>query len=332
MAKMGKRSTIGVVALVCLAAGCDRPTEPGTPMVTEMDVRAWPTGYAGGLQMTTRHYRIFTTVTNETVRQFLPGFLEAAHQNYLRLTGLGDRDGGDRMTVYMLASREEWAEFTRSFVRAHVEKYLAIQTGGYYYPSYAGGACVYWNFGGPAALSVASHEGLHQFFDKRLRDHLPLWLEEGFCTLAEGYYTHGDTVTFTPDRNAFRFTDLRRAILANRLIDLKQLLAMDAGDTVGDFPDRVAGYYGQVWALARFLRTHPVYRRKLTKLVADAAAGRLHVALNMTAEQLKQLHRKGRLYTRLVGEPLFRYYFTDDTEGFEREFRQFALRLAGFAQ
>ena len=39
-----------------------------------------------------------------------------------------------------------------------------------------------WDMGGIGTLGTASHEGLHQFLACRMKDHLPMWVEEGLCT------------------------------------------------------------------------------------------------------------------------------------------------------
>ena len=90
---------------------------------------------------------------------------------------------------------------------------------------------------------------------------------------------------------------------------------------------QAVGYYGQLWALVQFLRSREDYRAGLSRLIADAEAGRLHVAMKVPAPALAQLRRRGRAYNRTVSEPFFRYYITDDLDTFEREFRAFAEKL-----
>ena len=103
---------------------------------------------------------------------------------------------------------------------------------------------------------------------------------------------------------------------------------MDAGDAVVQTREVALGYYGQVWALALFLRTSPKYAPKVAEMLADAKAGRFHTALKMTPADLMRLRRRGRAYNRSVGQPLFEHYIAADLRAFEAEYRAFARKLA----
>jgi hypothetical protein len=309
-----------------LAAGC-RETAPlaAKPLTSPFQTRRWDSGSPSGTELISPHYRIFTTSSSPEILNHLPGFMEAAYDNYLDITRLPDRPAKEPMTIYMMATRQEWSVLTRSLVGSQWDLYSSIEAGGYCYR----GTCVFWDMGGVAALSVASHEGLHQFIHHRFRDRLPMWLEEGLATLAEGYQLHGPSVRFTPQRNPVRFTDLRRALIHDWWIPLEKLLPMDAGDAMQlRFAERVVGYYGQVWALAQFLQSDPQLAPRRARMLADAEAGRLREALRLTPAAFARLRRQGREYNRAVSLPLFRHYFTDDLPGFEKRYRDFARKLA----
>lgn len=294
-------------------------------MAIDVRQRNWNSDHSSGLELSSEHYRIYTTTTNRSLRRYLPGFMEAAHSHYLELTGLSDLPKAERMTIYMMASRAEWAALTRKVFGRRSGAALSIEAGGYCHR----GICVFWNMGGLGTLSVAAHEGLHQFFHHRLRDRLPMWLEEGLCTTMEGYEIHDGTVRFTPLRNIIRFGDLRTAIVQDRWIELPGLLVMDSAQAVAGQPtERAVGYYGQLWALVRYIRSVPEYRKGMLSLLADAAAGRLNEAMNVPPEALATLRLRGRIYNRTVSEPLFRYYVTDDLETFSRRYKAFAKKLA----
>jgi len=292
-------------------------------MVTAVKTTPWSAG-ANGRELTSAHYRIFTTASNRTLVAYMPGFMEAAYGNYLDLTGLADRPGAEPMPVYLMATRQEWVALTESVVGKNAGPHLQLQAGGYCYK----GTCVFWDIGSLATFSVAAHEGLHQFFYHRLRERLPMWLEEGLCTLAEGYQVNGDMVTFTVDRNIFRFTDLRAALVQSRFRRLEELLSMDSGEAVGGSTYQAVGYYGQLWALAQFIRSNDTYRRGMQRLLANAEAGNLHQALGMSPQELGNLRRQGKTYNKTVSLPLFRAYVSSDLAGFEKEYRAFAQKLA----
>jgi len=207
-------------------------------------------------------------------------------------------------------------------------KILSIRAGGFYYPSAEGGACIFWNLGGTGVLSVASHEGLHQFLANRMDNPLPMWLEEGLCTIAEGYYIRSGRVFFTPERNDSRFGSLRAAAVNDRWIPLAKLLRMDAGDAVGNPRMPAVEYYAQLWALVQFLQSRPDLHKKLRSLLTDAEAGAFPKALRMRPADFARLRRAGRLYNRTMGPKLFAHYISDDLDRFQQDFRQYAHRLA----
>lgn len=323
-----KRTAWCCWALVLAAiGGCREPAGTGgTSLTASVQVRPWTGESFNGRELTSTHYRIYTTTTAPEMVRYLPGFMEAAYTNYLSLTGLPDRPVPEPMPIYMMGTRQEWAALTRSVVGPQAELYLSIQCGGYCYR----GVCVFWDMGGLHALSVAAHEGLHQFFAHRLKHQLPMWLEEGFCVLAEGYQIDRQTVRFTPRRNAARFNDLRNAIVHDRWIPLAELLPMDAGDAIQKFrfAEYVVGYYGQLWALAEFLRSDPYYRPRLARMLADAEAARFHEAMKLAPTVYGQLRQRGRLYNRMVAAPLFKHYIDGDLDRFERRYKAFARQLA----
>ncbi|MGB2820526.1 MAG: hypothetical protein WBF17_06060 [Phycisphaerae bacterium] len=312
--------------LIWAAAGCrDAAPVSATPLTIEFTSGPWSGGSSGGTELLSTHYRILTTAKGPEILNHLPGFMEAAYDNYLGVTGLPPRAQAERMLIYMMGTRQEWAALTRSVVGPQWDTYSAIQAGGYCYK----GICVFWDTGGVAALSVASHEGLHQFLAHRLKQHLPMWFEEGLATLAEGYQIHGQAVRFTPQQNHSRFSDLRKAIVNDWWVPLERLLEMDGGDAVKLWPPgRGVGYYGQVWALGHFLRSDPAYAARRAQFLADAEAGLLHRALKLSPAALERLRLQGRTYNRTVSVPLFKHYITDDLAGFEKRYKAHARKLA----
>jgi len=318
---MRTTSALALAAFVALG-GCERRFA-GVSLMTRSQAAPWNGGPAGGLEMTTRRYRIYTTAAEPLLLKHLPGFLEAACDNYLLLTGLPDRPDAAPMTVYMMGSRSEWADLTRAVVKSNLEAYLAVEAGGYCYQ----GVCVYWDMGGLGTLSVAAHEGMHQFLARRTRQPLPMWAEEGLCVTAEGCSIEDGAVAFTPERNPFRFSDLRAAIIQDRWIPLKRLLSMDAGDVTTQATERAVGYYGQLWALIMYVRSQPGYAGGLARMIADAQAGTLHNELQLQADAIEKLRVHSRLYNRTLSEPLFRRYVTQDLDRFEQQYRRFARRF-----
>lgn len=273
--------------------------------------------------------------------RILPGFLEGAYGNYVALTRLAEPPLVEPMAVYMLGSRMEWTHLS-AWVFGPDAPHNSINAGGYSYR----GIGVYWDLHGRATLSVAAHEGMHQFLYYRLRNRLPLCLGEGLAVSAEGFHiprpaggfdddTAAKSVVFLPGRNPQRFNALRSAIVNGRWTPIGKLLEMDAADYLPKGQTYTLGWYGQVWALMQLLQSDPVYRRRLQRMLTDAQEGRFHVALrkypqfrNVTAAGIRTLQRRPRIYNRTLARPLFEHYIQRDLKLFERRYKAFARKLA----
>lgn len=316
-----------VFFFAAFVTGCEpQKVEPaGEPLVIPAQSEPWQTPYGGGTRIKTAHYSIFTTSSDDLAQQVVPAFLEAARRNYLELTALPEKQLSKSMPVYLLASRDQWLSLTKSIVGEQAAApFMAIQNGGYCYND----VCVYWTMRGMSTLLVAAHEGMHQFLHHYLKDQLPIWMEEGLCTLAEGYQIGEHSVVFTPDMNAARFADLQSAIARRLWLPMKDLLPMDSGGPDGPYTERRTAYYGQLWALAHFLKNDPRYRAGFESLLSDAAQGNLHKALKANPASMANLRKMGRIYNKTVSIPLFKYYISDDLEAFEKDFKQYAIKLA----
>lgn len=304
--------------------GCNLPAQQkGHDLRVAVRERAWDAS-SGGRELRTQHYQIFTTCSSRQLTDAVPGFMEGAYRNYLNLTGLDDRPASSLMAIYLMGDRRQWATLTQSVVGEQAPLYLAIEAGGYCYQK----VCVFWDIGGLGTLATASHEGLHQFLACRMKNQLPMWLEEGLCTQAEGYQIFGNEVIFTPGENGIRYGDLRAAIMSDQWIPLVKLLPMDAGDAVAKSTRAAVGYYGQLWSLALFIRSDSRYRAGLVRLLSDAEQGKLNQAVGVPAEALAELQRQGRAYNRVMSQRLFQHYICEDLARFEKEYRLFSLELA----
>ena len=85
------------------------------------------------------------------------------------------------MKCFVFGTREQWVDFTRRNTGPDAFWYLKINRGGYtvrdWYVSYY--------VGEKATLSVAAHEGWHQFASRHFKGRLPPFLEEGIATMFE---------------------------------------------------------------------------------------------------------------------------------------------------
>ncbi|MCL2701389.1 MAG: hypothetical protein FWE88_06815 [Phycisphaerae bacterium] len=311
-----------------LSAGCDGQADRATfrSLQTTVQREAWTGRYANGVILSTEHYRIYTTCTDESLVEFLPGFMEAAHTHYRVLTGVEALSDARIGRMYLLADRQQWADVTRRVTGSRAPRYLAIQAGGYCHK----GTCVLWDLGPAQTAAVAAHEGLHQFLTFHLRDGLPMWLEEGLCVSVEGFAVdEKKNVTFDPDFAWTLRRDLRRALERGRWMPLQTLLSMDVASAIREDNEQAVAYYAQLWALVKFLHTHDAWRDGMKQLIADARDGQLRSRLDMSWLEFQLLRADGRRYNDTLSEPLFRAYIADDMADFEQAFEAYARELAG---
>jgi hypothetical protein len=330
MDAMKCKGTLAILLLLgaggCLSNDADT-SAPARSLSTHVQNEPWRGAGSTGQVLTSEHYRIYTTAKRQIIPALFPGFMEASLRNYWTLTGLAESPDIERMPMYMMGTREEWALLTKEIIPARQDAYLSIEAGGYCYK----GICVFWDLGGTGTFSVAAHEGMHQFLYHRLENPLPLWLEEGLCVSAEGHRIEGRHVRFTPKDNAFRFSALRNAILQDRWMPIRRILPLDGGDVSVKGTDTAVSYYAQLWALVQFLRSRPDYRQGIEQLIADADAGRFDRTLDVpvrTRRALRDFGRRSRRYNQILAEPLFREYITEDFETFDREFLAYARKIA----
>lgn len=315
-----KCNTLLMTVFLISLAGCNAATDPlpaRQHLGTDTRQETWNLPYARGKIVHTDRYRIYTTVLDDRTLRVFPGFMEAAYGNYLDLTGLPASDHDRSMVIYLMGSRDEWVQLTKHVIGREVP----IQAGGFCYQR----TCFFFDIGTRMTLSVAAHEGLHQFFRHRLKDPIPMWLEEGMCVQAEGFDLRSDSVAFDPNANTSRFNDLRSALTSGRFKPLRHLLDLHSMEVVSEskFPEEVVSYYGQLWGLVKFIRSRPEYNRGLQKLLADARAGRLHHALQMPRELFEKISRRPLEYNRTVSIPLFRHYIARDISAFHRRYRRY---------
>ncbi len=288
------------------------PLAPDTLTSVSVTQRPWRFGGTTGKLITTPHYRVFTTVTRQSILDQLPLFLERAMAHYR--TALAPLpEPGARLDTYLFESRAQWEAKTRQMLPRQAPTFLTLGRGGFT----TRGISVLYYIGRKDTLSIAAHEGWHQFSQDTLRSQLPLWLEEGIATYMEGYTSHPDGLPrFRPWLNLERFHTLRDAVRAGRLIPLNDLLNRTPQSFLKESKNELLIYYAQVWVLTHFLAEGQQgrYREPLREVLADAVRGRLAV---------KSLGRRGGPGGVRLGSAVLTAYFDTDLDSFEQAYLQF---------
>ncbi len=313
---MRKVSGFGVA--LAAACGCGvwcgcAASGSGVPITFEQE--EWY--YAGheGYKLTTEHYEIHTTITDDNLVNTFPRLVETAFAQYTSLAPPAVPTQA-RMPMYLFATRGQWADFTkRTFPPQRAKALLRIRNGGYSEKGLS--ATQYVTHA--TTFPLLAHEGFHQYLHVYVGQRVPAWLNEGLAVCCEGQRWRGNqNVDFEPWNNPLRRNKLAERLIQGRTVALRELLRTHPGLVISGPPSKVAAYYSQVWALIWFLKEGQdgKYAEGLDRLIAalsDPDVERYAKAAFISAEA-DEYH---------YGEYLFRHFISDDLNTIEREYVAF---------
>ena len=318
-----------MLALGAAIAGCvadrsatmaDAPDPAATPAINasdelaEVPVERQPWQFAGhdGQIIITPHYNLHTTLSRHSVLNRLPLFMERGLVQYTTAFGRLPMPES-RLETYLFETRNQWEAKTRQMLPDQAATFLTLGRGGFT----TRGTSVLYYIGRSDTLAIAAHEGWHQYSQLALGTQIPLWLEEGIATYMEGYHSYPDGVPkFRPWANLERYHTLRRAVRADRMIPLTELLRRSPQSFLADGKTRLLVYYAQVWAIVHFLDEGEDgrYRDALRRVLIDASQGKL-------------AGREQSADGRRLGPGVITAYFDPDLEAFEKRYLQFVHRI-----
>ena len=307
--------------------------QPGLNDLTPDQIEREPWSFAdstNGQIITTPHYRIYTTITDERVLERLPVFCERALNHYT--TALGDLPVPDSaMTTYLFRNRSQWQLKTQQILPDQADMFANLGRGGF---TTRGTSVLYYIdfYGTRDTFAIAAHEGWHQYTQEVFRHQLPIWLEEGVATYMEGYYTERiddvSVAVFQASANRERRDALASAARRNQLISLDELVTRSPQSFLESGKNRLLRYYAQVWALTRFLAEGEDgrYRAALETLLSDAANGRL-VGRMMASDLTPAARRRRGEDPGKAGTLVIQEYFNRNLVEFEAQYLNFIRQL-----
>jgi hypothetical protein len=288
-------------------------------------VEVWENEYGPGLKLATAHYEIFTTLLEPLMLRHVPGFVESAYWSYQGQ--LPETIGtSSRFTIYLFATRQQWEDFTSTFAGARATQFFKIEDGAYY----LNGACVAYNIGRERTFAVLGHEGWHQFNNRHFTFRLPSWLDEGIATLFEVHRSEKGLYYFEPGRNGYRLGSLKKALMNGSMMPLRELIAVNPGEVLAtDEDDAVSVFYGQSYALVRFLREegHGKRLRNYHQLLLGGLGGDWPLS---EADRIIAADRnipRTFLWNRTISPLLFKHYIDDDFDQIEKEYIAFCRKI-----
>ena len=340
----GKLTTVFLAVMVCSLGCAQSHRVEGTCLVSSGDVRAsamerlrgenlpalreakvWDNPYGPGIELTTDHYRIRTTLLEPLMLRNVPGFLEAAHAGY---NGQLPQpiESSSKFDVYLFGQRQQWEKFTRSFAGDQAEIFCKIKTGAYY----LNGACVVYDIGRSRTLAALGHEGWHQFNSRHFKYRLPCWLDEGVAMLFEESVCEQGTFRFVPEMNVQRLGALSTTLSTGGPMPLSELVTTSPGHVIAtDQAGAVLAFYSESYSLVRFLREAGggKYLSAYQRMLRDGLTGRwpLSEEARRIAEDRNVPRTTG--WNRTVGSALFTAYVGSDFDRLEREYRAYCRRV-----
>lgn len=287
-------------------------------------VEPWQSRFGPGLKMTTAHYEIYTTLLEPLMLSQVPGFVESAYRGYQSQLPKPIETNAP-LTLYLFADRQQWESFTKEFVGPHARVYLKIKAGAYY----TNGACVAYNIGRERTFATIGHEGWHQFNSRLFKYRLPSWLDEGIAMLFETNKYDQGLFTFQPDRNGYRLGSLKRTLIRNETIPLRELIGLNPGEAIMESDDATSAFYSQAYALVRFLREDDYGKRlaNYQRLLLDGLNGQW--PLDDTGRRIaadRNIPMTVR-WNRMVGSMLFEKYIDNDYAEIEKEYLKFCRKI-----
>ncbi len=360
------RKIIFFCAIVCFCfAGCSTPDKDGhnasikqragsagdmieylqRKNLPEVEsISDWANRYGEGLIITTRHYRIYTTLLDGGMLKQLGCFMESAYKNYQRhlpspviAVGKPARGKAGKFPVYLFADRCQWEDFTRRFTGVQAPAYIKIRAGAYYLK----GSCVAYNIGSERTFRVLGHEGWHQFSDNHFKFRLPGWLDEGIAMQFEAYRYRKGEFHFDKKENRYRLGGLKKVLAGYEMIPLRELVGMNPGEVLATYEHDVYGsdidrvesllaFYSQSYGLVRFLQEAEHGKRlyRYQQLLVDGLEGNWKIeSIEKKIAADKDL-RPSVKWNQAVGSQLFRQYIGDDFERLDEEYVRFCREIA----
>lgn len=304
-------------------AGMGDPGVDAGPVV--WSVTSWDDGGGPGERVRTEHYNLHLALKDPVFQSWMPRYMEACFTAYATQLGPLPRPQ-EPLDLFIFATRSAWETWTRRTLGRDADLYLGLGRGGFT----TDGTSILFDIGRVDTLTIAAHEGWHQFSQRSLRQPLPTWLEEGLACWMEGTRLTRDGVptAFRPWRNFERWNELRNASRAGRLMPLSELLETSPQICLERSKDDLLTYYAQCWALIHFLNEGEGGRHaaSLRQVLADAAAGTLGARLS-SSERIRDPALRRRSLQNRLGSAILLEYFTADLPGLAAAYEAFVEQV-----
>ena len=303
------------------SAGSIRNQYDGPKAAAVFHADPWVYGTDPGVAIHTDHYTIYTTIKDESLKKYLAEVMEGGFSQYTKVAPgvpLTPQTSGP-MECYVFADRGEWTDFTRRNTGYQAAIYLQINRGGYTVRDrYVAYFC-----GESATLSIAAHEGWHQFVSRHFKGRLPPFFEEGVATMFEDIEWTDGLPRWNLVVNRSRLQSLRTAVEGNFVYSLQDLIQLHAGNVVALSGAHIEAFYAEDWAFATFLWSadHAKYRPAMRRMMSDIADGTVYDPTGVHADATVPWNPAGV-------RPMLEHYLGMSLEAINVEYQKYIKKIA----
>lgn len=249
------------------------PPTQGEPAVIE----PWTCMGIDGLCIRTQRWDICTTIMQPTLHARLPVALEAAlaaMRAKLDSASFTLPEPTETMTTCLMSDRRQWSNLAKIILPLHAGAMQGIGRGGFT----SEGVALLYDIDRRShcrdTMALALHEGWHQYAQTALHRPLPAWVDEGLATVMEGFRLLPDSVQIDHAANRQRERRAWWMLRRGRMRSLREFAADDPHAAMARSNTSLLDYYGQAWAVMRFMLGDPARTQTIQSILEAAATGR----------------------------------------------------------
>jgi hypothetical protein len=240
-------------------------------------IEPWQCMGLDGVCIRSERWDICTTIMQPTLHARLPIALEAglaAMRAKLDSPSFTLPEPTETMTTCLMSDRRQWSNLAKTILPAHAVAMQGLGRGGF---TSEGVALLYdidhrTHYRDTMALSL--HEGWHQYAQTALIRPLPEWVDEGLATIMEGFKLLPDGVEIDHDANRQRQRRAWWMLRRGRMLPLSEFATDDPHAAMARGSTALLDYYGQAWAVMRFMLDDPDRARIIQDIIKSTATGR----------------------------------------------------------
>ncbi|MDP6986933.1 MAG: hypothetical protein QGG74_02705 [Phycisphaerales bacterium] len=240
-------------------------------------IEPWTCMGFDGLCIRTTRWDICTTIMQPTLHARLPVAMEsglAAMRALFDTESFTLPEPTQTMTTCLMSDRRQWSNLSKVILPAHANAMQGLGRGGFT----SQGVALLYDIDHRShcrdTMALALHEGWHQYAQTALPGTLPHWVDEGLATIMEGFRLLPDRVVIDHASNRQRQRRAWWMLRRGRMQPLHEFATDDPHAAMDRGQSALLDYYGQAWAVMRFMLADPLRAGRVRDILAAAAAGR----------------------------------------------------------